>query len=144
MVCNVERVTEAEGTPTKLATATAFSENCYQPELNTCYMLQILRLRCGCQFLWCALSLTSSVSQWEFLEICLLRLFTPWKMSSRAVDSTYVHYTILFCPYTHLQFIQCCRVHAVKSGFPSRTYTKVCSVPIHASHNRGPLRATPT
>jgi hypothetical protein len=62
--------------------ATAISENCYQPELNTCYWMeqrklrklhwkvsnmcstqadnnsQKLWLRCCCQFPWCALGLT--------------------------------------------------------------------------------------
>jgi hypothetical protein len=48
---------------------------------------------------------------WDFLavckvllEICLLCLFTSWKMSSWAVDSTYVLFTASFCPACALTF----------------------------------------
>jgi hypothetical protein len=37
---------------------TGFSEDCYQPGLNTCYLIRKLRLRCGFQFHWFALGLT--------------------------------------------------------------------------------------
>jgi hypothetical protein len=54
--------------------ATANSENCYRPELNTCYWLEqrllrtrqrsFLNMRCGCQFSLFALALTVCTQLW--------------------------------------------------------------------------------
>jgi hypothetical protein len=42
----------------------------YRPELSTCYMLRILRLRCGCQFSWCAVGLSVSYNIILYRYIC--------------------------------------------------------------------------
>jgi hypothetical protein len=79
------------------------------------------------------------------LQICLLHLFTSWKLSTWAIDSTEVLFTTPLCPACALtfryglQFIQCYCVYAVKSaksGFDLDLYKRLLCSPLHYSQHR--------